>query len=105
MWALIFEQRLELGAGVEEHLYCIVSEALHNVVKHARADGAAVSVTAQADVLRVTVSDDGAGFDPDAEQAAWRKVVGPSTSCQRQIRAEGVAGLGRVGRRRGCRDG
>ena len=32
MWALIFEQRLELGAGVEEHLYCIVSEDRQNPV-------------------------------------------------------------------------
>ena len=31
------EQRLELSAEEEEHLYRIASEALHNVVKHARA--------------------------------------------------------------------
>jgi signal transduction histidine kinase len=63
------EERLDLEAGVEEHLYRIASEALHNVVKHARADGATVTVIAQADVLRVTVRDDGAGFDPDAQHA------------------------------------
>jgi signal transduction histidine kinase len=61
------EERLELGSRVEEHLYRIVSEALHNVVKHAGAESAAVSVTAREGVLRVEVSDDGAGFDPDAE--------------------------------------
>ncbi|MGH3857786.1 MAG: sensor histidine kinase, partial [Pseudonocardiaceae bacterium] len=60
------EQRVELDAEVEEHLYRLVSEALHNVVKHARADAAAVTVTTQAGVLRVAVHDDGAGFDPDA---------------------------------------
>ncbi len=60
------EERLELGAGTEEHLYRIVLEALHNVVKHARADRADIRVTAQDGVLRVTVSDDGAGFDPGA---------------------------------------
>ena len=60
------EQRLDLEAGVEEHLYRIASEALHNVVKHAGADGATVSVTAGAARLQVTVRDDGAGFDPDA---------------------------------------
>jgi len=63
------EQRLELSAEVEEHLYRIVSEALHNVVKHACADAATVSVTAQTSILRVTVADDGAGFDPGAEHA------------------------------------
>jgi signal transduction histidine kinase len=63
------DQPLGLGAGAEEHLYRIVSEALHNVVKHASADSAAVTVTEQAGSLRVTVRDDGAGFDPDVKHA------------------------------------
>ena len=60
------EERLELEAAVEEHLYRIASEALHNVVKHGGADRAAVTVIAEAGSLRVVVRDDGAGFDPDA---------------------------------------
>ena len=60
------EQRLELSAEEEEHLYRIASEALHNVVKHARAGRATVRITAQEGVVGVTVSDDGAGFDPAA---------------------------------------
>src|SRR5271170_912217 len=60
------EERLDLEAGVEEHLYRIASEALHNVVKHGGADGATVSVTAEAGSLRVEVRDDGAGFDQEA---------------------------------------
>jgi signal transduction histidine kinase len=39
--------------------YRIIQEALTNVVKHARADTAAVSVTRQGDVLLVEVTDDG----------------------------------------------
>jgi PAS domain S-box-containing protein len=74
------EQRLGLGAGVEEHLYRIVSEALHNVVKHARADRAAVTVTAQEGSLQVTVRDDGTGFDPDAGYAGH---LGLSTMAER----------------------
>ena len=58
------EERLNLEAGVEEHLYRIVSEALHNVVKHARANRAAVTVTAQAGSLHVMVRDDGAASIP-----------------------------------------
>ncbi|MCW2527194.1 MAG: putative two-component system sensor kinase [Pseudonocardiales bacterium] len=58
------EQRLQLVAAVEEHLYRIVSEALHNVVKHARASEVMVSIVDQTGVLRVMVSDDGTGFDP-----------------------------------------
>ena len=45
------EERLDLEAGVEEHLYRIASEALHNVVKHARRRAAAVTVTTQAGIL------------------------------------------------------
>lgn len=60
------EQHLELSADLQEHLYRIASEALHNVVKHARADSAAVRVTAEAGMVRVTVSDNGVGFDPGA---------------------------------------
>jgi signal transduction histidine kinase len=74
------EQRLELAAGVEEHLYRIVSEALHNVVKHAHAGSAAVTVVAQASVLRLTVSDDRAGFDPKVKRAGH---LGLSTMAQR----------------------
>jgi signal transduction histidine kinase len=74
------EQRLELGGGVEEHLYRIASEALHNVVKHAHADSAAVVVTTEADVLRLAVRDDGAGFEPDAERAGH---LGLSTMAER----------------------
>jgi PAS domain S-box-containing protein len=74
------EERLDLAAGAEEHLYRIASEALHNVVKHARADRAAVTLTAQAGSLRVTVRDDGAGFDPDAGHAGH---LGLSTIAER----------------------
>jgi PAS domain S-box-containing protein len=61
------EQRLDLPDGVEEHLYRIVSEALHNIVRHAHASAATVIVAAQARVLHVVVSDDGAGFDADTK--------------------------------------
>jgi PAS domain S-box-containing protein len=61
------EERLDVGAGVEEHLYRIGSEALHNVVNHARASSATVCVTGQAGDLRVQVRDNGVGFDQDCE--------------------------------------
>jgi signal transduction histidine kinase len=63
------EQRLELSANVEEHLYRIVSEALHNLVKHARANEATVRVHAAAGSINVVISDNGVGFDPQVEHA------------------------------------
>jgi len=47
--------------GVEAVAYFIVSEALANVVKHAQATRAEVTVTRAGDVLRITVADDGCG--------------------------------------------
>jgi signal transduction histidine kinase len=48
----------------EETLFRIAQEALHNVVKHARATRAEVCIDASGDCVRLTVHDDGVGFTP-----------------------------------------
>ena len=50
-----------LAEPVEIAAYYVVSEALTNTAKHARASAAEVEVTADADVLRLRVCDDGCG--------------------------------------------
>lgn len=45
-------------------IYRIVQEALHNVVRHARADDVVVELESAPEVLRVTIRDNGTGFDP-----------------------------------------
>jgi PAS domain S-box-containing protein len=55
-------ERLPLPA--EEALYRIGQEALHNVVKHANASCATIKIAADGDQLRLSVTDDGAGFEP-----------------------------------------
>ncbi|HTQ92100.1 MAG TPA: GAF domain-containing protein, partial [Streptosporangiaceae bacterium] len=58
---------LQVGAGgrlpehVEVSAYYIAAEALTNAAKHARASAVSVQVEVAGDVLRVAVSDDGAG--------------------------------------------
>lgn len=54
---------LDLGAELEEDLYRVVQEALHNVVKHARATTADVRcwTTDEDGVVVVAVTDDGCG--------------------------------------------
>jgi signal transduction histidine kinase len=54
--------RLPLPA--EEALYRIGQEAVHNVVKHANASNARIRIATEGDRLRLTVTDDGSGFDP-----------------------------------------
>jgi two-component system sensor histidine kinase DegS len=44
-------------------LFRIVQEALSNVQKHARADRVSIRLEIEADLLRVSISDDGVGFD------------------------------------------
>jgi PAS domain S-box-containing protein len=56
-------ERPELGESAEEHLYRIALEALNNTIKHAGASKAEITVTTTEDVLQLTVTDDGQGFD------------------------------------------
>jgi len=49
------------SASIEAVAYFIVSEALTNVVKHAQASQAEVSVVRGGDLLRIEVTDDGCG--------------------------------------------
>jgi signal transduction histidine kinase len=50
-----------LPAGDEATAYFVASEALTNVVKHARAGGAAVTARVERGELRVEIRDDGVG--------------------------------------------
>ncbi|WP_424640799.1 sensor histidine kinase [Embleya sp. AB8] len=53
--------------AVEAVAYFVVTEALTNITKHARAEQAEVSVVRERDILRVSVTDDGTGgADPAA---------------------------------------
>ena len=53
-----------LGHDLAISAYRIVQEALSNVMKHAGATHAQVSLILADDELRIAVADDGAGFDP-----------------------------------------
>jgi signal transduction histidine kinase len=55
---------IRLDPAVEEHLYRIALEAMHNTVKHAGAERIDVRLERGDDALELRVSDDGAGFDP-----------------------------------------
>ena len=55
----------------EDVLYRLVQEALNNVVKHAGAGRAEAVLERVGDVVEVTVSDDGRGFDPTAARGGF----------------------------------
>lgn len=52
--------------------YRLVQEALTNVVRHAEATKVVVTLEVQADELRVEVSDNGHGFDPEVARTGGR---------------------------------
>jgi PAS domain S-box-containing protein len=65
-----------LSLDVEEALYRIAQEALHNVVKHAGARQVRLTVGADRDHVRLSVEDDGTGFDPDRTDAGHFGLTG-----------------------------
>jgi two-component system NarL family sensor kinase len=67
--AVVIEHRLQvderdIAETLKLDIFRIVQEALSNVIAHARARHAHVSLLRAGDELRLTVEDDGIGFDP-----------------------------------------
>ena len=65
---VVVEANLEerLSPDIEDCLYRIGQEALHNVVKHAGASGVQLTIERVGPEVRFTVRDDGTGFDAAA---------------------------------------
>jgi PAS domain S-box-containing protein len=75
------EDRLpRLAPAAEEALYRIAQEAIHNVVKHARATHIEVALDLEGQALRLRISDNGRGFDPTQVPAGH---MGLGTMAQR----------------------
>jgi len=58
-------ERLPVALEAEEQLYRVTQEALANVIKHASASAARITVSAADEIVEITISDDGRGFRPD----------------------------------------
>ncbi len=67
--------------------YRIAQEALHNAIKHARANRLGVRLSYQQDHLMLEVSDDGAGFDP---AKSYPGHLGLNSMRERAARARGT---------------
>jgi signal transduction histidine kinase len=63
---LVADEVGDLPADVEADLYRVAQEALTNVVRHAEASAIQVAVARTPVGVTLTVTDDGAGFDPRA---------------------------------------
>lgn len=71
---LAFEELISpLSPDAELALYRIFQEVLNNVEKHARARGVTVHLANHGAMVRLTVKDDGVGFNPDRPPVKRRK--------------------------------
>jgi signal transduction histidine kinase len=61
-------RRLPLSHEAEIELFGIGREALSNIVKHSHATRATVNVAIVDELVRLEISDDGRGFDPDRRE-------------------------------------
>ncbi len=87
-----------LPLATEEALYRIGQEAIHNVVKHANASCATIRIEAEADDrLRLTVTDDGDGFDPTEVPRGHLGLIGMRQRVDLvggELRVESIPGSG-----------
>ncbi len=68
---------------VEEALFRIAQESLHNVIKHAAAEHAWITVTASAGRCFMVTADDGRGFEPAAVPPGHLGLTGMATRAER----------------------
>ena len=57
-----------LPSGIEDHLFRILQESLSNTLRHSRANLISVKLFTLQEQVRMRVSDDGVGFDPDGDK-------------------------------------
>jgi signal transduction histidine kinase len=89
---IVLELELEgtprLRPGVDEEVFRIAQEALHNALRHARATRIAVRLEESDDGLTLAVVDDGVGFDPEAPALRARR-LGLTTMEERASELDG----------------
>ncbi|HEX3624032.1 MAG TPA: two-component regulator propeller domain-containing protein [Verrucomicrobiae bacterium] len=54
----------ELSTDLRHHLFMVIKEALHNIVKHARASEVQLRIQFAGETLNIAIEDNGCGFDP-----------------------------------------
>ena len=79
-------KRLPLVPDVEEHLYRLALEALHNTIRHASATRAWVTISSEDGEMVVAIGDDGCGFDPTVARPGH---LGLTTMADRTARIGG----------------
>jgi signal transduction histidine kinase len=58
----------ELSTDLRHNLFLAIKEALHNIVKHARASEVRLRIQFSGDTLDIVIEDNGCGFNPALER-------------------------------------
>lgn len=89
----IYEGEFDLPKEKEINIYRIFQETIHNTIKHAKATTLTIELKKQDNIILLSISDDGVGFDYDERAkngtGAWlTKPAKPcgSTECKIQDR-------------------
>jgi signal transduction histidine kinase len=85
-----------LPAGIEATAYFVVSEALTNVVKHARASDAQVAAWVERGQLRVEIRDDGIGGAHRGDSSGLRGLDDRVSALDGRLMVESAPGQGTV---------
>ena len=83
---LEMDEGLNLGKGIENHLFRIIQEAMSNTMRHAKADKMEIRIHKRGDVVKVTLRDNGIGFELDEKKQAS---YGMSTMQERVLEVGG----------------
>lgn len=85
-----------LAPDRRRHVLLIFKEAITNVARHAQATRVDVDITLEADVLRLTIRDDGLGFDPEVGQDGHglQSLRERSAHLEARLEMESAAGRG-----------
>lgn len=69
--SLEMDEELNLGKGIENHLFRIIQEAMSNTLRHAKADKMEIRIHRKGDTaVKVTLRDNGIGFQLDDKKQA-----------------------------------
>jgi ligand-binding sensor domain-containing protein len=63
------QRNVPLGVNARRNLFLILKEGVHNIVRHAEAENVEIVVAVSGGLLRLSIKDDGRGFDPAAASA------------------------------------